>query len=209
MSFITPEYKASFARLRTAEFWRNMAIYFCVFSIVGHLMEIPYCMFNSYFFDIVDRNGGVLTDYPLKPYMVYGFCVVFCIIFVGPFKDDLLKRRRNFAFALVDFYIIAVLASMCFELAQGFLQNMPDENGVYPLWDNSHLPGNILGQAWIVNDILLGGVMTLFVWGLYPLCERGLARMSQKQLWIMAIVFVVEFIVLVLVTYGIVPVTVT
>ena len=28
----------------------------------------------------------------------------------------------------------------------GFLLNQPDAAGNYPLWDNSQLPGNILGR---------------------------------------------------------------
>ena len=28
-------------------FWRNLAVYFCVFSVLGHWMEIVYCSFMN------------------------------------------------------------------------------------------------------------------------------------------------------------------
>ena len=34
-------------------FWRNLAVYFCVFSVLGHWMEIVYCSFMNVF-GIVD-----------------------------------------------------------------------------------------------------------------------------------------------------------
>ena len=36
---------------------------------------------------------------------------------------------------------------MAMELAKGFLLNQPDAADNYPPWNNSQLPGNLLGQA--------------------------------------------------------------
>ena len=62
---------------------------------------------------------------------------------------------------------------MAMELAMAFLLNQPDAADNYPLWDNSQLPGNILGQAWIVNDIGLGAVAMLYTWAIYPLAGKS------------------------------------
>ena len=40
---------------RTWAFWRSLIVVLCVFSIVGHWLEIPYCVF-------MDRCFGIVTD---------------------------------------------------------------------------------------------------------------------------------------------------
>ena len=67
---------------------------------------------------------------------------------------------------MLRFFILCVVVSCAGELIQGFICNQPDPiTGEYPLRDNSNLPLNIFGQAWLVNDILLGAVVTLYIWG--------------------------------------------
>ena len=55
-------------------FWRNLAVYFCVFSVLGHWMEIVYCSFMNVF-GIVDADSLVWDD-PMYPFLVYGVGVV-------------------------------------------------------------------------------------------------------------------------------------
>ena len=46
----------------------------------------------------------------------------------------------------------------------GMLMKQSDPiTGVYPLWDNSDLPLNVLEQAWLVNDLGLGAVATFYI----------------------------------------------
>ena len=78
----------------------------------------------------------------------------------------------------------------------GFMLNQPNAAGEYPLWDNSNLPLNILGQAWLVNDLALGAVATLYTWAVYPATERLLARVPRRAMDVIAAVIVVGFIVL-------------
>ena len=59
-------------------FWRNLAVYFCVFSVVGHWMEIAYCLFMDVCFGIVDDDSLVWDD-PLYPFLAYGVGVVVCV----------------------------------------------------------------------------------------------------------------------------------
>lgn len=78
----------------------------------------------------------------------------------------------------------------------GFMLNQPNAAGEYPLWDNSNLPLNILGQAWLVNDLALGAVATLYTWAVYPATERLLARVPRRAMDAIAAVIVIGFIVL-------------
>ena len=193
----------SFRRLTSSRFWYNMLIYFCVFSVVGHTcIEWPYCWFGATFLGTLEPTAEVLTN-PFKPFFVYGFAMIFIGIFTDPLKDMLRERCSKTWQALLIFYVLAIFMGMAGELIQGFLQNQP-VNGVYPLWDVHDLPGNILGQAWIVNDIGFGAVITLATWVIYPACEKLMSALTGRRARINAIVIVTGFIALCLVTYGII-----
>ena len=84
----------------------------------------------------------------------------------------------------------------------GFLLNQPDAAGNYPLWDNSQLPGNILGRAWIVNGIGLGAAAKLYTWVIYPLCQKALAKAPIRVMRPVAAIVVVGFVVLCVVKFA-------
>lgn len=67
--------------LGTWPFWRNLAVYFCVFSLVGHWLEIIYCTFMD-LFGIVDEDSLVWDD-PFYPFLVYGVGCVVCAVAPG------------------------------------------------------------------------------------------------------------------------------
>lgn len=173
-------------------FWRNLAVYFCVFSVLGHWMEIAYCLFMDVCFGIVEDDSLVWDD-PLYPFLVYGVGVVVCAVALLPLKTRLVAKRRTLAGAGAQFFLIAVLVCMGMELAMGFMLNRPDATGEYPLWDNSELPLNVLGQAWLVNDVALAAVAMLYTWVVYPLCERALAKVPPRAMNAVAAVVVVGF----------------
>ena len=162
----------------TWEFWRSLAINFYLFNILGHWAEIPYCTFMDRCFGIVDENYELWTDPWYKPYWVYGSGVVVMTIVIEPLKEWLLDKCRSTAGALFATFGIATALAAFMETVFGFICNMPDENGVYPFWDNSQLPGNILGQGWIVNDLVMGVMCVLYVWVIYPAICKWLRDMG-------------------------------
>ena len=167
-----------FSRLLTWPFWRTMILYFCIVSVVGHLIEYPYCWLGMTLFGSVDPTSEVLAN-PFKPFFVYGVGIVLCCVLLEPFRGFLLRRFSRPVVALLVFYVVSVFIGMVFELTQGFLQNQPVD-GVYPLWDVSDHPGNILGQAWIVNDIFIGLLITFIVWVVLPWVNAPQAMTSLK-----------------------------
>lgn len=78
----------------------------------------------------------------------------------------------------------------------GFTLNRPDEFGEYPLWDNSTLPLNILGQAWLVNDLVLGIVAMLYTWIIYPMSEKWIKKVPPPIMNASAFTIVAGFILL-------------
>ena len=188
-----------FSRLRTWPFWRTMILYFCIVSVVGHLIEYPYCWLGMTFFGSVDPTSEVLTN-PFKPFFVYGVGVVLCCVLLEPFRGLLLRRFSRTSTALLVFYVVSVFIGMAFELTQGFLQNQPVD-GVYPLWDVSDYPGNILGQAWIVNDIFIGALITLIVWVVLPWANGLVERLNDAAANRLCAIVVAATAVLTVVTY--------
>ena len=154
-------------------FWRNLAVYFCVFSVLGHWMEIVYCSFMNVF-GIVDADSLVWDD-PIYPFLVYGVGVVVCALVLMPLKTALVARRATLVSAGIQFFAVT---------------------GEYPLWDNSQLPFNILGQAWLVNDLALAAVAMLYTWIVYPLCQKALGKLPLRVMNLLAAVVVIGFVVL-------------
>lgn len=185
----------------SARFWRCMVIAFCVFSLVGHWMEIPYCLFMDWAFGIVDDDSLVFAD-PFYPFCVYGMAAVAGALAFVPLRDWLRARCLRWR-ALAWFFLLGVAASCAGELAMGLLLNQPDPaTGIYPLWDNSYLPGNVLGQAWLVNDVLLGGLITLYIWMLFPALVKLVGLAPERWGWPIVVVVAVSFAVLCMVKFS-------
>ena len=102
--------------------------------------------------------------------------------------------------ALLVFYVVSVFIGMAFELTQGFLQNQPVD-GVYPLWDVSDHPGNILGQVWIVNDVFIGALITFVVWVVLPWLHGLAMRMDERTANRVCAIVAVATAVLTVATY--------
>ena len=208
---ITPRRAVRFERTRedavkvgwapwSIRFWRCMAIAFCAFSIVGHWMEIPYCLFNDWAFGIVDDSSLVFAD-PMYPFLVYGIAAVLGALLLVPHRDWLIDHYPRWR-AVGQFFLLCVAAACAGELIMGLLLNQPDPiTGAYPLWDNSYLPFNVLGQAWLVNDFLLGILLTLYIWVLYPTLVKLVNCVPERYGWPVAIVTVISFVALCVVKF--------
>ena len=159
---------------QTWQFWRALIVCFCVFSIVGHWLEIPYCFFMDRFFGIVADDYAVWTDPWYHPYWVYGFGAVFMTLLIEPLKEHFILSCRTLWGALAKSFVAVVLIALAMELVIGLLVNQPDAAGEYPYWDNSQLPLNILGQGWLVNDLVIGVMAILYLWVLYPAIDAWL-----------------------------------
>ena len=179
-----------------------MAIVFCVFSVVGHWIEIPYCLFMDWAFGIVEDDSLVFAD-PMYSFLVYGIAAVLISLVLVPQRDWLRAKHPPLARAVLGFFLVSAFASMVLETAMGLLLNQPDPvTGVYPLWNNSILPGNILGQGWLVNDVLLGLLITLYAWVFYSAHVKLVSAIPRKWDWPVAIAVVVFFAILCIVKFS-------
>ena len=186
----------------TWAFWRSLIVCLCVFSIVGHWLEIPYCIFMEHFYGIVSSDYAVWYDPLYKPYWVYGIGAVVMTLVIEPFKERIIQRRTTIRGALLETFVFTTVLSMLLELGIGLIINQPDTAGVYPFWDNSQLPFNIMGQAWLVNDLMIGLVATLYVWVLYPLICEGFMHLKPTMANVAFALVLVVFALCCVASYG-------
>lgn len=157
----------SYFKPSTWAFWRALIFCFIICNLIGHWLEIPYCNFMSRF-GIVDPEYAALNDPWYVPYFVYGLGAFAMTMILEPLKERFLARRKTIAGAVLETFFIMMFISMVLELTFGLIVNQPDANGVYPYWDNSQLPLNVGGQAWLVNDFFIGLMASVYVWLIFP-----------------------------------------
>lgn len=186
----------SFFQPKTWVFWRNLIMYFCVFSVVGHWMEAGYCLFIKWGLipGKYDPASQIWSDW-FFPFCVYGVGAVCCVLMFYPVKMFLQhKIKLNFVPLVLSFAWNALVCTGI-ELAMGLMLNQP-VNGVYPLWDYSNMFCNFMGQVCLQNALAFGFVATLMTWVIYPAMERLLARLPEDGAQGLFIGIVAIFVIL-------------
>lgn len=199
---ITEDDQIGYFAPRTWQFWRVLIVCLCAFSLVGHWLEIPYCFFMDQLFGIVEDDYALLSDPWYHPYWVYGIGAVAMTLAIEPLKEHFILSCRTLWGALLKSFAAVVLIALALELAIGLLVNQPDAAGEYPYWDNSQLPLNVLGQAWLVNDLFIGAVAMLYVWLLYPLICWGFMQLRPAVANGVFAAIVIGFAVCCIVSYA-------
>lgn len=165
---------------KTWAFWRGIIMYLFVFSVVGHWLEIPYCLSMHGLFGIVEADYAVWTDPLYKPYWVYGIGAAAVTLFLLPLKFHIIRKRKTMWGGALQFLVTATVLCAALECVIGLLINQPDQFGEYPFWDNSVLPLNVLGQAWLVNDFFLALVALGYVWIAFPFCQKFMELIGNR-----------------------------
>lgn len=178
---------------RTWFFWRTLVVCLAVFSIVGHWMELPYCMIMNHHFGIVADDYAVWHDPWYVPYWVYGIGAVVMTLVIEPIKERIVRRRKTAIGALLETFVITFVLAAVLETVIGLIINQPDELGNYPYWDNSVLPGNIFNQGWVVNDFFIGLLAVIYVWVFYPAICTLFRHMKPRTANIAFVVIMVLF----------------
>ena len=168
-------------------FVRNLIIYFIVFSILGHWMEMGMCQFiimgvvqGEY-----DPSNTMLWRDWLYPFPMEGAAVVVIALVLYPFfvwlKKKFTGKRRWIAY-VISFFAGALLCTII-EFSMGLIVNADLQ-----LWDYRDNFCNIMGQVCLQNTMAFGVVAAIITWWVYPLMERFIARVPPD---IMNVIFVV------------------
>jgi uncharacterized membrane protein len=158
-------------------FIRRLAIFYCVFSLLGHWMEADMC--QLIILGIVsgeyDPSNTVLWRDWFYPYPMEGLAVVFIALFLYPLKEKLVEHIRIPVIPYVLSFIANMLVCVAIEFAMGLIVN-----GDHQLWDYSNMVGNIMGQVCLQNALGFGAAASIITWLVYPLLERLLARIPNQ-----------------------------
>ena len=161
----------------TWPWFRNLVIYYCVFSVVGHWAEIGFCwlIVLGIFDGSYDFSHAQLWEQWLYPYPAEGIAVVLIVIFLFPLKEWLLKKfnGRLWPTLIASFFANAVVC-----VSIDFLMGITT-NADYQLWDYRDMPFNFMGQIVLQNSLVYTIAATLFVWVVYPLMAKALHRAPQ------------------------------
>lgn len=187
---------------KTWGFWRNLIIYFCVYSVVGHWMEAGYCTLIRFGLlpGIYDPNSQIWSDW-LYPFMVYGCGAVACVLILFPVKNFLQKRFKGLITPLLISFVFNALVCTLIELVMGLAMNQPLPDGTMPLWDYRDMFCNFMGQVCLQNALAFGFVATLMTWVIYPNMEKGLSHFSKEMMNVVFIAVVVGFAILIFMYY--------
>lgn len=176
-----PGGRVGFFAPRTWAFWRALATCFCACCLLGHWLEFPYCWMTDSLFGIVEDDYALYTDPWFHPYWVYGFGALGMTFALEPVKGRLVRRCGRMWRAVLASFLAAVVLAMLMEWGMGALVNQPDGAGNYPYWDNSELPFNVGGQAWLFNDVFIALAAMVYMWLIFPLVCRGYAWLERGR----------------------------
>ena len=165
-------------RIRTWPFWRNTAIYFIVFSMLGHWAEMLFCrlIILGVFMGDYDPSNAMLWDQWLFPFSAEGLALVMVALVLHPLKERLIARFNG---RQVPAFIVSFLINQAVCTSIDFLTGMA-VNQDYSLWDYRALPFNFMGQVCLQNSLVYTVAATIIVWWVYPAMDRFLHRLPKR-----------------------------
>ena len=179
------------------ERWRNLTVCFCVFSVIGHWLEMGYSTLVrvGLLAGTYDSASQIWADW-FTPFCMYGLGAVACILLLAPFKGYLQARMDGIARPLLLSFAVNMLVCTGIELANGLAFNQPLATGALPLWDYGDMPCNFMGQISLQTSLAFGLVSTLMTWGACPLLEKLFARVPHRAMDAVFVVAIAGFGVL-------------
>lgn len=156
---------------------RNLVLYYCIFTILGHWAEIAFCwlIVLGVFMGEYDFSHAQLWSQWLTPYPAHGIALVLIVLLLYPFKEWLLKKFNWRVFpALVASFLANALVCTSIDFFTGITANAD-----YQLWDYRDMPFNFMGQICLQNSVVYSLAATLIVWVIYPLMARFLHKIPK------------------------------
>ena len=161
-------------RIKTRVFWRDLLIYFIVFSLLGHWLEILFCRLieAGVFMGEMDYTNAMLWDQWLFPFTAEGAAAIAIVLLLHPAARWLTdKTGGRIWMAVILSFLLNALVCTSIDFTTGMIANQN-----YELWDYRALPFNFMGQVCLQNSMVYSIAATLIVWVFYPLMDTGLRR---------------------------------
>ena len=172
-------------------FVRNLIMYFCIFSFLGHWMEMSFCLAikaglvgGEY-----DPSNTMLWRDWFYPFPMHGMAVVLIGVLLYPLWRMLVRKTNVVVGPLLSFVINGLMCGLI-EFTFGLLWNADLQN-----WDYTNMPFNFMGQVCLQNVIGFAFAASIIAWMVYPWLERTLARLPEAAMNIAAVVVLMVFLV--------------
>ena len=175
----------------TWPFIRNLTMYFCVFSFLGHWMEMSFCM--------AIRAGLVGGEYDpsntmlwrdwFYPFPMHGMAVVLIGLALYPLWRWLVKRTSVVVGSLLSF-VCNGIACGTIEFVCGLMWNADLQN-----WDYTAMPFNFMGQVCLQNVVGFAFAASIIAWFVYPWLQRSIAKLPNNVVNIAFLVTGIAFLV--------------
>lgn len=166
-------------------FWRNLIIYFVVFSVLGHWLEAGFCQLIRLGIvqgEFHEDNTMLWRDW-FYPYPMHGTAVVLMALVLYPIFIKMKKTFKNKFTPYVISFLINMLTCTLIEFCGGLMFNANLQN-----WDYSNMPFNFMGQICLQNAIGFGIASSVISWWVYPMMERAIARVRPAIMNIVCVV---------------------
>lgn len=166
-------------------FWRNLIIYFVVFSVLGHWMEAAFCQLIRLGIvqgEFHEENTMLWRDW-FYPYPMHGTAVVLMALVLYPIFVKMKKSFKSTFTPYVVSFVINMLTCTLIEFCGGLMFNANLQN-----WNYSNMPFNFMGQICLQNTIGFGIASSVISWWVYPMMERAIARVRPAIMNIVCVV---------------------
>jgi uncharacterized membrane protein len=168
-------------------FWEEIFIYYWIFSLAGHYLEIFWSYVNFWI-----RGGHLwmptdVTIIPLAP--PYGIGAIAVIAVVWP----IVRKHRMHPITVT--FLNVIIASVVEYLCAIYLVITFGKN-IY--WNYSHEPFNINGFICLQNSVLFGIGSTFFIYYIYPFFEKAMSKLKKYQMsiifWILFLSYTIDLV---------------
>lgn len=172
-------------------FVRNLIMYFCVFSFMGHWMEMSFCLAikAGLVAGEYDPSNTMLWRDWFYPFPMHGMAVVLIGVLLYPLWRTLVHRTNLIVGSLLSFVINGIVCGMI-EFTFGLLWNTDLQ-----LWDYTNMPFNFMGQVCLQNVIGFAFAASIIAWMVYPWLERTLAKLPAAAVNIASVAVLMVFLV--------------
>lgn len=170
-----------FARFHKLRFWQELFIYFVVFSIAGHYLEIIW-----FFFQYLATDNPMRL--PITPTMLvaipYGLGIVAMLMLIIPLKEK--YKLSPFAIFVLNIIITATVEYCCaawLVFTEGFNKH----------WNYVNQPFNIDGFTSLSAGIVFGSLATFFIYFIYPVSNKLIKKLSNKQVFCIFTILAISY----------------
>lgn len=167
---------------RTSRYWQEIFIYFWVFSFIGHYLELIWARAASALTDHPMFNQVVLTFIPLAA--PYGIGVAAEVLIMVP----LVRRFRLHPLVVVVSNVL--LMGLVEYLSAATIVLFTGHNR---FWDYNDIAFNLNGYTALQPALIFGVAVTLFLYFVYPACDRLIRRINDRWLTIIFWILLISY----------------